>query len=164
MRLCPAKMNDADAIHAITQQTIRTIYPHYYPEGAVDFFLQHHNPKAIARDIQNGCVHLLWTADNQPIGTVTIRENEILRLFVLPAFQGKGYGKLLLDFAEALVSKIHPEIVVDASFAAKALYLKRGYRETEYHQIKTQNGDYLCYDVMQKPSVCNKENAHDSKP
>ena len=159
-----AKEQDQQTVYRIAQETISGIYPRYYPKGAVDFFLQHHNLSAIERDIRSGCVFLAMNEAGTAVGTVTIRENEILRLFVLPAFQRKGYGKLLLDFAEALVSKIHPEIVVDASFAAKALYLKRGYRETEYHQIKTQNGDYLCYDVMQKPSICNKENAHDSKP
>ena len=32
---------------------------------------------------------------------LTIKENEICRLFVLPEYQGKGYGRLLLDHAVA---------------------------------------------------------------
>ncbi len=37
---------------------------------------------------------------------------------------------------------------MDASLPAKRIYRKRGYKETEYNTVKTDNGDYLCYDVM----------------
>ncbi len=39
-------------------------------------------------------------------------------------------------------------IQIDASFPAKRIYKKRGYIETEYNMIETDNGDFLCYDVM----------------
>lgn len=150
MSVRPAQMKDASTIHAITQETIQAIYPRYYPMGAVDFFLQHHNQAAIEKDIENGCVFLAVNEEDAPVGTVTIRENEILRLFVLPEYQGMGYGKLLLNYAEETVAVQYETIIIDASLPAKSLYLKRGYRETEYLKIKTENGDYLCYDVMEK--------------
>lgn len=145
-----AKEQDQQAVYRIAQETIAAIYPRYYPKGAVDFFLQHHNPSAIERDIRSGCVFLAVNEADTAVGTVTIREDEILRLFVLPEYQGVGYGKMLLDFAEAEVARQYEKIIVDASLPAKSLYLKRGYRETEYHRINTENGDYLCYDVMEK--------------
>ena len=46
-----------------------------------------------------------------------------------------------------LVSK---NVVLDASFPAKKIYIKRGYEPTEYNMIETENGDYLCFDVMEK--------------
>lgn len=153
MSVCPAQLKDAYIIHTITQETISAIYPRYYPKGAVDFFLQHHNPMAIEKDIKNGCVFLAVNEEEKAVGTVTIRENEILRLFVLPEYQGMGYGKMLLDFAEGKVALQFHTVIVDASLPAKSLYLKRGYRETEYHRINTENGDYLCYDVMEKPAA-----------
>lgn len=153
MPVCPAQLKDAYIIHAITQETISAIYPRYYPKGAVDFFLQHHNPMAIEKDIKNGCVFLAENEEEKAVGTVTIRENEILRLFVLPEYQGMGYGKMLLDFAEEKVARQFDTVIVDASLPAKSLYLKRGYREKDYHHIKTENSDYLCYDVMEKPAA-----------
>ena len=36
----------------------------------------------------------------------------------------------------------------DASFPAKRIYKLRGYKEIGYNMIETENGDYLCYDVM----------------
>ncbi len=145
-----AKKQDQQTVYRIAQKTISGIYPRYYPKGAVDFFLQHHNPSAIESDIRSGCVFLAVNEAGTAVGTVTIRENEILRLFVLPEYQGMGYGKMLLDFAEEKVAQQFDTVIVDASLPAKSLYLKRGYRETEYHRINTENGDYLCYDVMEK--------------
>ena len=82
--------------------------------------------------------------------TVTIKDNEICRLFVLPKFQHKGYGKELIDYAERVILKNHSEIILDASMSAKNIYKMRGYKETEYNQIITESGDILCYDVMKK--------------
>ena len=157
MSIRQAQKSDFSIVKEITQTTIQTIYPNYYPPGAVAFFLQHHNDKKIAEDIANGIVFLCCDKDNRITGTVTIRDNEIARLFVLPVYQGKGYGKELLEFAEAEISKQYHEIIIDASLSAKAIYLKRGYQETEYHTIQTENNDYLCYDVMRKVLIAGEK-------
>ena len=134
-------------VRRITRETITAIYPRYYPAGAVQFFLDHHSDERIQADIASGKVYLLC-ADGVAAGTVTVSGNEILRLFVLPEYQHKGFGRALLDFAEQAVLLQYDTVHMDASLPAKAIYKKRGYRETEYHTIRTENGDYLCYDVM----------------
>ena len=83
-------------------------------------------------------------------GTVTIRNNEMTRLFVPPEQQGRGYGWTLMDFAEERIAEHYDEIVLDASLSAKGTYKKRGYVECEYHKIPTEGGQFLCYDVMRK--------------
>lgn len=133
----------------ITQETIDKVFPKYYPVGAVNFFKAHHSNESIRNDIKDGNVFLLF--DNEkPIATVTIKENHINRLFVLEKYQRKGYGKALLDFAEKSISITYSEVILDASLPAKHIYLKRGYVDKEYHAIQTDNGDYLCYDVLVK--------------
>ena len=122
MSIRQAQPSDFAVVKEITHTTIQTIYPHYYPTGAVAFFLHHHNDKNIADDIANGIVFLCSDKNNKIVGTVTIRENEIARLFVLPDYQGKGYGKELLEFAEAEIAKHYNEIIIDASLSAKAVY------------------------------------------
>lgn len=149
MNITQAFLSDMATVRIITSQTISSVYPKYYPKGAVEFFLSHHNEHNIISDIKKGIVYILHN-DNKAVGTVTIRENEICRLFVLPEYQGKGFGGRLLDFAEKKVAENYNKIIIDASLPAKPIYLKRGYIFTEYHTIKTENGDFLCYDVMEK--------------
>ena len=149
MNITSAKISDTKAVKTITEQTINSVYPKYYPKGAVDFFLSHHNQNNIKNDIEKGIVYILYEGDNA-VGTLTLRDNEICRLFVLPEYQGKGYGSRLLDFAEKKIAENYSKIIIDASLPAKPIYMKRGFVFTEYHIIKTENGDFLCYDVMEK--------------
>lgn len=148
-----AQTSDIKIIKDITTNTITHIYPQYYPKGAVEFFLEHHNEGNIAKDIEQGIVYLCKDEHANSIGTVTVKKNEICRLFVLPEYQGMGYGRELLNYAEDLIMKAYGQVVIDASLPAKSIYLKRGYVATEFHSIKTSNGDYLCYDVMTKERV-----------
>lgn len=153
MSIKKADISDLNAVKIICERTVSAVYPHYYPKGAVEFFLLHHSEKNISEDIESGRVYLCIDNRNT-VGTVTLNKNEICRLFVLPEYQGKGFGGELLDFAENTIFESFGEITLSASFPAKSIYIKRGYKETEFNIIKTNYNDFLCYDTMIK----NKEN------
>lgn len=150
MKILQADYADLATVKRITHETIQAVYPRYYPCGAVAFFQKHHCDEAISYDIAAGVVYLCVDTAKQAVGTVTIKGNALSRLFVLPQQQGNGYGGALLAFAEREIAKRFDTIVLDASLPAKAIYLKRGYVATAYHCLKTDNGDFLCYDVMEK--------------
>ena len=156
MKITAASEADFDTVKNITQQTIKAVYPHYYPKGAVDFFLAHHSDENIMRDIRNGDVFLLYTDNNEAAGTVTTEKNEINRLFVLPEYQGQGFGGALLRFSEERIAENYDRAELSVSLPAKAIYLKKGYAFKEYCAIKTENGDYLCFDNMEKPMLKQK--------
>lgn len=145
----PAALTDRDTVTELVRETIKAVYPKYYPAGAVDFFLAHHKSEKIASDIEAGKVYVL-VADSVTVGTVTIDGNDIARLFVKPSEQGKGHGGQLLDFAENMILGYSKTVRLDSSLPAKSIYIKRGYKEKEYCKILTDNGDFLCYDVMEK--------------
>ena len=151
MKIRQAAAGDLERIEFIFRRTISEVYPNYYPRGAVDFFLEHHNTEKITADINAGIVFAA-ECESDIVGTVTVKQNEILRLFVLPEYQGRGIGGNMLDFAERKVLKHYTKITLAASLPAKVIYLRRGYRETSFDRIITQNGDFLCYDTMQKNS------------
>lgn len=144
-----ATVDDLKDVYRIVVSSIETIYPKYYPAGAVDLYLYYHNSDNIENDIIENKVYII--CDNgSVIGTVTISENDISRLYVDPDYQKHGYGTLLLDFAERIISEKYDRAVLDCSLPAKNLYLKRGYKEINFNSLKAENGDYLCYDTMEK--------------
>ena len=150
MKIRTAEQTDCGTVKAITQGTIHAVYPKYYPAGAVQFFSDHHSDEKIMRDISDGTVCLLITDDGIPAGTVTLTDNEIDRLFVLPEYQGNGFGRALLDLAESRIAEQYDTIVLHASLPAKNIYLKRGFKEKDYNTLDTGHGDYLCFDRMEK--------------
>ena len=123
MNIKIAEEKDFDDVKKITRETIMEIYPMYYPHGAVLFFAEHHSDENIMRDIRTGIVYLLISDEGIPVGTVTLTNNEIDRLFVLPSFQHRGYGRTLMDMAEEKISSAYDVIVLHASLPAKSIYL-----------------------------------------
>ncbi|MDD2979841.1 MAG: GNAT family N-acetyltransferase [Hespellia sp.] len=150
MSIKQAVSPDLETIKNISTVTISEIYPHYYPKGAVEFFLKHHNKDNILKDIENKCCFLCLDALQNIVGTVTIKGNEISRLFVLPPCQRMGYGTELLDFAEKTIFNQYSKVIIDASLPAKNIYLKRGFKDKDFNIICTKNNDFLCYDIMEK--------------
>ncbi len=144
-----AEIPDLESVLQITHDTISEIYSHYYAEGVVHFFLEHHSRENVLSDIENGIVWLT-EEDRCILGTVTIKENAVNRLFILPEYQSRGYGSQLMDFAEAKIAEKFSHIHIDSSLAAKEMYLKRGYQEKKTCRILADNGDILIYDEMEK--------------
>lgn len=63
-----ASEDHAEQIYNLVQNTITAVYPRYYPEAVVDFFCSLHNRTNISRDIEDGCVRVLWS-DGRMVGT-----------------------------------------------------------------------------------------------
>lgn len=138
-----------EQVAAIVKETIQKVYPHYYPSGAVQFFLDLHSEARIEEVMYSEEIYLVVVRGNV-IGTGSIRKNEICRLFILPEYQGKGYGSRLMDLLEAQIFENYPKVHIDASFPAESMYLRRGYQIISYEKIQTENGDFLCYHIMEK--------------
>ena len=117
-----AEIADLETVLQITHDTISEIYSHYYAEGVVEFFQEHHSRENVLSDIENGIVWLL-EEEECPVGTVTIKGNAINRLFVLPEYQSRGYGSQLMDFAEKKVAEQFTHVRIASSLAAKEMYV-----------------------------------------
>ncbi len=91
--------------------------------------------------MDNGCFWCLLD-DGKVIGTIAIRKIddankivELKRMFVLPKFQGKGYGRLLLEHAVKYARvQQYQKICLDTRkqfLVAQHLYRSVGFHETD---------------------------------
>ncbi|MDE5803657.1 MAG: GNAT family N-acetyltransferase [Lachnospiraceae bacterium] len=144
-----AQKNDLQIVFDIVQKTIKYIYPKYYPQEVVKFFCELHNLESIEKDICGGSVGLLKDGEHF-IGTGCYIENHITRVYVLPEFQGKGYGTYIMNCLEEKISEIYKKAYLDASLPASHLYEKRGYVTIEHRKWEVDNGVILVYEVMEK--------------
>lgn len=83
----------------------------------------------LAQEMQRG-KRLYMLVKEIPVGIVSVKDDLIENLYVLPAEQRKGYGTELLRFAmEACEGK--PRLwVLDNNVRARSLYEKHGFRMT----------------------------------
>lgn len=142
----PAAPKNRQDIYNVVQRTIKTVYPKYYPAEVVDFFCGLHNTGAIAEDIANGSVGIL-RADGSIVATGCFRDKHITRVYVLPDYQKKGLGTLIIKNIEGQIGEGHDTIYLDASLPAVQLYEKLGFRTVKHERYPVENGAVLVYEV-----------------
>ncbi len=149
MEYIRATKEDLNAIYELVQDTIKVIYPKYYPAEVVDFFCRHHSKENIEKDIEKGSVGILMV-DGKLVGTGSCEGNHITRVYVLPKHQGQGYGSFIMQCLEAEIAKENVYVKLDASLPASHMYEQRDYRTLSHERIWVGNGVVLVYEVMVK--------------
>lgn len=149
MKYIKATGENIDCVFHIVQNTVKTIYPKYYPKEVVDFFCELHSRENIARDIENGDAGIL-VVDNQIVGTGSHDDNHITRVYVLPEFQGKGYGSFIMQCLEDEISEKYHTVLLDSSLPASHLYEQREYHTIKHEKWSVENDVVLVYEVMEK--------------
>jgi GNAT superfamily N-acetyltransferase len=141
---------DLAALKSLVHKTITTCYPGHYCPEAVRFFVNYHEEEAILRDAEAGCTIVL-DQGGRLLGTGTLLEDEIKRVFVAPALQQQGLGRRILQHLEELAALQGARIVkLDASVPSKAFYDRLGYVTTEAASLPVENGRRLDFFRMQK--------------
>ena len=139
-----------DIIYEVIHKTIEEIYPKYYPREAVDFFHNHHSKENMEKQLPDEYTLVIFENDIIT-GTGTLAGNEIKRFFILPEYQGKGYGKILLEELEKNIDcKKYDKLILDASLGAVKFYERNGYVYKQYQTIDLPDTHFLCYLEMEK--------------
>lgn len=144
-----AKPEDAKYIYNIVQETVKEIYPKYYLAEIVDMFCEFHSEESISKDIEKGNVYVLLKND-EIIATGGVNENHITRVYVLPKYQGNGFGTYIMNQLEDIIGKKYEKAEIDASLPACKMYYNRGYRTTDHGIWKCANDVIQVYEIMEK--------------
>lgn len=144
-----ATIEKSDMIYNLVQNTIKTIYPKYYPKEVVDFFCNLHSKGNIKRDIEKGNVGILVVGD-KIIGTGSYEENHITRVYIEPQYQGRGYGSYIMQCLEECIARSYDRACLDASLPASIIYEHRGYATIRHEKWKCENDVILVYEIMEK--------------
>ncbi len=141
---------DLSALKALVHKTIATCYPGHYCTEAVRFFLDYHSEEAILRDAQKGRTLIVDKA-GRILGTGTLVDDEIKRVFVDPTFQKQGFGRRIMrQLEEAAARQGAAAVKLDASLPAKVFYDRLGYGTVEPAFLSVENGQRLDFFKMQK--------------
>ena len=144
-----ATNEETQDICKVVHDTIKYVYPKYYRNEVVDGFLHFHNIDSIKEDIKNENVYVLLRYGNI-IGTGTKKENHITRVYVLPEFQGKGYGTYIMKELENEIAKKYNYVSIDASLPACKLYYKLGYKTITHGIWECSEKVTQVYEIMEK--------------
>ena len=139
-----------EEVYNVVHDTIEKIYPKYYPRKAVDFFHKHHSKENMLKNLPNEFTGII-IENNKVIGTGSAKDNDIGRFFILPEYQNRGYGKLLLKKLEnEVLNRNYKNITLASSLGAVFFYKSCGYKYNDYKIIPVEDGEYLCFLAMIK--------------
>ena len=97
------------------------------------------NQKAYLLNEMKAGKKIYMLVDKIPVGIVSVKENLIENLYVLPAEQHRGYGTELLRYAIATCLGIPRLWVLDCNIKARSLYIKSGFIQTGNQHILSDN-------------------------
>lgn len=149
MKYITATTEMADGIRDVLHTTIKTVYPRFYPKEVVDFFCNHHSREHVLEGIASGNMGVLMDED-VIIGTGCYYGNHITGVYVLPKYQNKGCGTMIIDHLEREIAKKYDSVELDASLAAVILYEHRGYKTVGHGKYDLENGVKLVFEKMRK--------------
>jgi len=149
MEIKLAGKQNMEQIYNLVQETIKTVYPRYYLKEIVDMFCEYHNQENILKDIDAGNTYILLK-EGEIIGTGTMQENHITRVYVLPKFQKKGYGTFIMNRLEDRIKEQYEYAEIDASLPACRLYTHLGYQTVDHGIWEGKNDVIQVYEIMKK--------------
>ena len=112
-------------------------------------FVEMHTPERqqgyIQSKIDCGSRFFMLIEDDEPIGIVSVKDDLIEDLYILPQKQRMGYGTKLLQFAMEQCTGTPSLWILENNSNAKRLYHKMGFRETGRKNAITDGLDEIEY-------------------
>jgi GNAT superfamily N-acetyltransferase len=144
------KKADLADVKSLIHRTIDACYSGIYCAEAVKFFKDWHNDRKILKNAKEGYT-IVVEKNNRIIGTGTIVGDEIMRVFVDPAFQKRDFGKLIMhELEQKAVSTGINVVKLDASLPSKKFYELLDYIVLKETFVEVENNKRLDYYKMEK--------------
>jgi ribosomal protein S18 acetylase RimI-like enzyme len=161
--IIPATTNDYKTIQDIAHQTWPIAYGEILSKAQLDYMLDaFYNEEALKDSVLNKVHHFLLAKEGEEtLGFASYehhynqkKQTKIHKIYILPQTQGKGIGKVLIDFVESVAKENDSTALsLNVNRFNKALhfYQKLGFEIVEEVNIELDHG-YLMEDyVMEKP-------------
>lgn len=140
---------DAESAAQVVAETVGISNSADYPPEYIAYLKQTHNAEVLMQRAKEGHMYVICDGE-KVVGTGTIApfwgsvtESILLTIFVLPDYQGRGLGRLLIETLEAdEFAKRASRIEIPASLTAVNFYRHLGY---DYKNGVTEPEDGLLY-------------------
>jgi putative acetyltransferase len=123
-----ATADDAAAISALVQQSVRLGNADAYPPPIIDLICANFSPAKVLQRMAEREV-FVGEVEGQVAATVSLRGDKLYSLFVAPGRQGTGVGRRLVEHIEAAAARRGVrELRLSAALSARPFYERLGYR------------------------------------
>lgn len=134
-----SNIHDAAVIHSVSWQESHRSFCN------ADFVALHtpeHQEEYLLQKMNEGSRVFMLIHQN-PVGIVSLKDNLIEDLYVLPDYQNRGYGSALLRYAISQCSGAPTLWILENNTRAQRLYQRAGFRQTGNRNIITDGLDEI---------------------
>lgn len=143
------KPGDSDTVYAILEEIYTPAYKHFWTDGGKWYLKKQYNPEAVLKEVlASNSAYYFVLYRGKTVGVFRFilgvelsefKEKKALKLhrvYLHPAVQGKGIGKILLNWLEKKAIKNGYELIwldaMDQQDQAVQFYKKKGYQTCSY--------------------------------
>lgn len=143
------RKEDLEAIHRLINHVVDIAYRDVYPEKALEMYRHFHCRENILNDALSGyCV--VAVNDDEIIGTGTLIEDGIRRVYINPDYQKSGVGKKIYQALELKAKEKNiPRLQLGASVIARDFWERCGFTFDGEESIPAGD-DKLVFYLMSK--------------
>ena len=141
---------DLAAVYELLMKTADISFQGVYAPSAIRHCKEHHTREQILTDAQEGYTVVLEN-DGRIIGTGTLVDDKIGRVYVNPPDQGRGLGKRIMDLLEQRARTDSCEqLFLHSTVVAKRFYESLGYHIEAEKSAEMEDAQHLKYFDMVK--------------
>lgn len=157
-----ATTSDIPLIRKMAEQVFPETYRHIITPEQCDYMMDMmYSEASLLRQMTvEGHIYQLLSADGSPAGYVSVQPieadlYELQKIYVLPQFQGRHFGRTLLNAAVSLVKRLHSGrcrlfLHVNRYNKAKTFYEHLGFKVTRQGDYDIGNGYFMNDYIMEK--------------
>jgi diamine N-acetyltransferase len=154
-----ADLNDITLIRDLTYQVWPQTYASIISQEQIEYMLElMYSKESLKEQINSGAQFIIVYENNTPVGFASYQETapalfKLNKLYVLPSQQGKGTGKLLVEYIITAAKKRNGEALqlqVNRRNKAKFFYEKLGFVVIKEFDFDIGNGYVMDDYVMEK--------------
>jgi GNAT superfamily N-acetyltransferase len=144
------KKSDLQSVCKLIENTIQVSYADVYPPEAIEFFKNYHNQDNIFKDAASG-YSIVAESDGLILGTGTLLEMNVRRVYIDPQHQHQGIGQLIIKELERKAkSEGLEKLDLSASPKSRRFWEFMGFVFTGEFAIPVANDKKLIYYEMAK--------------
>ena len=129
IRIRKFKKEDAKKVSSLIKKTLIEVNSKDYPQKVIQFLCRNNAPKKLIQKSSNRLIYVA-VEDEQILGTVSLKDDTILGLFVNPRFHSLDIGTNLMKYVETVANKEgFKSVCLPSSITAYGFYEKIGYKK-----------------------------------
>lgn len=150
IRIRDFSLSDLKRVEELINKTVDVCYRPVMREEVIRYLKGFHNTENILKIAEQGCT-IVAEKNSKMVGTGSVVDGVVLRVYIDPDFQKQGIGKRIMrELERRSIREGVEEVMLRSTAVSWKFYILLGYSIVEKNYVEVENSCHLEYYVMEK--------------